>query len=811
MKQLYNKKGFTLIELLAAITILGILSVVTIMSISRIIQKGKDTQKAEQEKTVEMATESYMQSHKSEMPKAIGETTTIPITVLRNNNYLKEDIKADGKSCMEKSYTTVYKQSKDQYIYTAHIYCGDEEVPTEEEAPIPTIQILFTDASGEENEYVFENVSEAKIIINFTGGKDKDDTPIAIDGYHYSISTSNVNSNEVKEVFNSGTLSGNGKTEIKIEKALKDYIDVTQASYITVKATVRNVKGGVLDEKISSIDSSGSAKYQDTTPPYCVDISNQAKNENDWVNVYSNTKYRKLTATCSDGDGSGCIRDKFTRTWPNNDQKSAEYAYIQVKDNAGNTNVANSYVTTDPCELVFTNDTCRVRINVDLERPKIELVGYKRNSSGEIDGNSILNGATTQSTETSTLQYTKYKNLINNWMNKDNYPYGVIYKITFTDDLHLYSWKWETNKAGINNRGSGSYSTYKATNPDGIAETFFTAPDLSTTNCGKRKETVYISLVGEGMRAGKLTVKDKAGNETIFFIQADIDRTAPTTPNTYSYRWHNNNTRPTSYAGLTAYTPGTWLSGKVFTTASDSTDDISKGIYYRYTTTGRTTNENDVQGNYRNIEAEGYSYIQYRACDAAGNCGTYNDNITIMLDRTGPSCTPTKTNTGGFDGVSGTISCSDTYSGCRNNNVSSFTNQKSSTSFTVYDILGNPGSCSLTVSPVTYYRTRTRSCNTWARCASAGCASYSGWSGWNCTNTYTSAPYGECYDGLADCAGAESGFYAYNCRTRSCSYYNRSSDCGCETYSDWSNWTGYDYTSCNGGTYRQCNSKLRYF
>ena len=210
-----NRKGFTLIELLGAITILGILSVVTIMSISRVIQRSKQAQREEQTKTITMATESYMQEHKSEMPKVIGETTTIPIQTLKNNNYIKDDIKnADGKTCMTKSFVTVYKKSKDKYIYEAHLYCGDEQVPVEEQAPIPTIDILFTDASGEESANVFENVSEAKIVIKVTGGKDASNHAISIDSYNYSISTSTVGSSDVKEVYNSGTLSGGGETEI---------------------------------------------------------------------------------------------------------------------------------------------------------------------------------------------------------------------------------------------------------------------------------------------------------------------------------------------------------------------------------------------------------------------------------------------------------------------------------------------------------------------------------------------------------------------------------------------------------------------
>ena len=55
-------------------------------------------------------------------------------------------------------------------------------------------------------------------------------------------------------------------------------------------------------------------------------------------------------------------------------------------------------------------------------------------------------------------------------------------------------------------------------------------------------------------------------------------------------------------------------------------------------------------------------------------------------------------------------------------------------------------------------------------------------------NTYIFYTYGECYDGATDYAGYDSGYLTYKCNTHSCSYYNRSSDCGCEDYSAWSDW-----------------------
>ena len=66
-----NKKGFTLVELLAVITILGILSLGTIGYVNQMIDKSKKEKLSQQEKTVKMAAESYLQANRSELPKAI--------------------------------------------------------------------------------------------------------------------------------------------------------------------------------------------------------------------------------------------------------------------------------------------------------------------------------------------------------------------------------------------------------------------------------------------------------------------------------------------------------------------------------------------------------------------------------------------------------------------------------------------------------------------------------------------------------------------------------------------------------------------
>lgn len=129
-------------------------------------------------------------------------------------------------------------------------------------------------------------------------------------------------------------------------------------------------------------------------------------------------------------------------------------------------------------------------------------------------------------------------------------------------------------------------------------------------------------------------------NNIIYFGPYIVDNTAPTVPNINIFQWKTNdaNSKPTNKTtGLSLYTPGTW-SGKKLIAVPSATDTIAgTNLTYKYTTTGKTTNEKDVISNYRNIEAEGESKIKFKACDKAGNCSAYSNEATVKIDLTPPT------------------------------------------------------------------------------------------------------------------------------------------------------------------------------
>lgn len=91
------------------------------------------------------------------------------------------------------------------------------------------------------------------------------------------------------------------------------------------------------------------------------------------------------------------------------------------------------------------------------------------------------------------------------------------------------------------------------------------------------------------------------------------------------------------------YTPGNWSKSNVKTVPSGSTDNGDGtegvgGVYYEYTTTGKTRNDTNKKATSRQINAEGSSTIKWRACDSLKNCSNYTQNYVVNVDKTKPTC-----------------------------------------------------------------------------------------------------------------------------------------------------------------------------
>ena len=725
-----NNKGFSLVELLAVVVILGLLSAIGIGVTANLVDKAKKDKMDSQKNTITLSAQSYLQNNKNLVPKIIGESKIIRVSELRAANYLTEDIKNNnGESCMEKSYVRVYKLSNTEYTYTTFLYCGNEEIPAEQDVPTPKVVAKFSDSTGEIKDENLNNVSDAYLYIELNAATEEEiqeyknnGTQIAVDGYSFSIFI--TKNGQKNEVYNSGSLSGGREQKIIINKKLNEYINVTDITEISLEVIAINTVGGVTNTNttIGEHGEVSSTEYEDTIPPVCVKPDNPYS-EGDWVNKneYNKTKLaRKLTVGCDDGTGSGCIRNYFTMSWPNDDAKyGAEYVYIQVKDNAGN--------------VSERNEACRFRVNVDLQSPSITVNAYssqpstattipmvsinpnlgfttqgvvtnpggvglnalpggtsgdgvgQRPSTGFAPTNpthilankiankpSILSKSVTvnNKTTTATISTTDYKSLTSNkgtvkWMNKENYPDGVVYRIDLDDNLRLDKWTWQTNPGYVNDTNSKSYKSVSLKNPESSSGVI--AQDAAhgqTLLSGSTNDVIYVRFLTEGMRYGVLTVYDKAGNKVEVKIAAHLDRTAPPVPENLVANVYNKVRDAGTAPSSSPYGFKMWTNRyvRVKTAAGQNVDNLSSNtnlsgfwqFYYDARNhAGNSVGTPDYHTNSSGVgvydfigtaaQVDGKNKIRFMGCDKAGNCSAYGTYKEVWIDITIPVCDVVRT------------------------------------------------------------------------------------------------------------------------------------------------------------------------
>ena len=105
---LKNNKGLTLIELLAVVVIMGILSSLAVTAISKLLSRSTENYYKDQEDNVALAAQSYTNDNRNLLPFKIGSTTTITLSVLIDDGYIKTVKDKSGNTCSaSNSYVTI--------------------------------------------------------------------------------------------------------------------------------------------------------------------------------------------------------------------------------------------------------------------------------------------------------------------------------------------------------------------------------------------------------------------------------------------------------------------------------------------------------------------------------------------------------------------------------------------------------------------------------------------------------------------------------------------------------------------------------
>ena len=324
------------------------------------------------------------------------------------------------------------------------------------------------------------------------------------------------------------------------------------------------------------------------------------------------------------------------------------------------------------------------------------------------------------------------------------------------------------------------------------------------------------NIVAEGKSSIKYKVEDDAGNSiTGTNYGVWLDRTPPTKP---------------SLSG----NPGKWVnySFKLTGTTKETLSGVKK---WEYKFGGGWTTYSGSAGKLTftttNFSKERNENVYIRVTDNAGNVSP-SATSKIQIDKTKPTCSTSKSNTGKQSGVTVSITCKDNKKEV-NSGVASCpskqTGVKSDKTYTVKDKAGNKNTCSVDVTK--YKKYRKKDCSTCKRCSSAACEKTESYS-CNCkttsqTNTYRVTKGQEaafCRSKGSGCShtgthgeapgGPGKVIIACTCKKTTCSTCTRCirrkrncSKCKCET---WGKWSGYTLNSCKGSNSRKCDSAYFY-
>ena len=627
-----NRNGFTLVELLVVITLLGLLAGIGIFSFTSITNKSKVEKETSDVSMLKMTAELYIQANKDEAPKEIGETKKIPLSILKEQSYITEDIvNSKGEDCMKNSYINIYKFSTNDYLYSPQILCGNDTIEPVKSDKIPSISISYPNS---------ENVSAP--YFNYVLRGNDNDNSIRIDGYRFVIyeantedvtDYNNLKDSDFKQVYDSGSVSGYRKTVIESKFDLSSYVVLSEKNSIKLRFVVINELG-----EVGEFD--GFLTFSDTVPPICLSTKNEAKDFNDWVGKHTPKTSRTISVLCGDDSrGSGCIRTDFSKTWPNDDKVGgkkiyyygAEFAPIVLSDNSNN------------------KKSCTVRVNVDMASPRVVLTAKANNkvlktvSVGGYD-ESTLKAYSIDAT----INANDYDNSINPpkndgkvWFNHE-YKKGVTYEVSITDNFYLDKWEWKVNKPGLPTKTSLSnvISNISSSNTDGAKGSF--NPVQGKIDSTPRKITV--NLINDGLRYGELWVYDKAGNYSIIRIYANIDKVAPDPPADILTYYTKTNSKSARNDGT--YPKKTWTNRYVRAQIdSIYKKDIISGyekVKYRAfphkSNNARDTGSGSDANFVFDSTYQGKNSIDFSVCDYAENCSAYSSKAEIWLDTINPEC-----------------------------------------------------------------------------------------------------------------------------------------------------------------------------
>ncbi|MBQ9011446.1 MAG: prepilin-type N-terminal cleavage/methylation domain-containing protein [Bacilli bacterium] len=614
------KKGFTLAEVLAVVAILGLLLLLIAPNILNRINSKNEVVEDVQKKMIYNATDMYMEQNSDIYPATEGNVYCMSISDMVSAGILSQEyVDLNGKG------TTIEQMWK-------------------------SVEVTITSDKGGKS-YKLYSENECRESLN--------------DKIEFAISPSNKKWSTSKTVTIKFPTLGpqysyyymvNGGEENLVQNGKTTTITISdnakETNGIEVTAYVKNTVDSDQDEAV--INGQTEVLRIDTDKPECSwEITDTE------VSLTAEDKSSTATAGLNKTNKLSYSNDSKVTLLRDNTKTETYYGF--VKDAAGNKDTCQKEVkkgTLPTCSLAVSctksNGWCKDDATISLTKGN-GATDYTITKTSTVPSTYTNKSITVTNDTTGTVYYGHVKDsegnegMCNITVKKDATSPTCTLLNTFTAKN---GWCKSNSTISFKNKSSD-------VNSYGIT-TSTTATYNSKTSVTHSKDTTGTKYYG--------FVKDAAGNTGSCNLTVKKDTVSPSVPTVNLYKWKNNDTKPTSSSGLSTYTNNTWYNGKVFSIPSSS--DATSGVsYYLYTTTGKTSNETDYKSAYRNIEAQGTSYVKFKACDAAENCSNYSANKVIKLDRSAPSVPTIKNPSSGKwtkNNFKLTLTSSDSYSGIKN-------------------------------------------------------------------------------------------------------------------------------------------------
>ncbi len=655
-----NKKGFTLPELLAAVVIIGILSTIAVVSVNNVMKKSHKEYDIKQNKLFTTAAQTYFTDNRSKLPRKLLTEKEVTLSELIKENYIEEivDYKKELYN-QEESKAYVKKMGRGKYSYYSKLVGSDGRVISDKEASKKSgdINVSINDYNIRETDmprtiskdiYYVNKILKIDISGRSTGE--------GISSYQYKIERLKNERDKIGKKYKSS-----GEIEVD-NKAFTD----------TITINAKDFANGVYKLVVYAYDYEGATSNSkeskiiviDKTKPKCtikmsrapdgLEVEN-AKPANKWykagdlkalMKIKESNKYKYAIGL--DEQTTNIIYDKNNtkdkEEYPIENNVVGKYVYGYIQDKAGNIGKCQ---TDKPVYYDQTNPSCT--ISLDPDRPDGQNGWYTKDvklsmTSEDTSQNPNESGVGVQELTpdnirsfpiqvpplyTNTIEAIQGETKVKTWyghvrdkagneatcdtgerVKVDKTPPTCTTRITGGDEGKIDGEKtgWYTSEVEV----TGICS-------DG------------TSQC-HNDSRVQIKTEGPNVSAAPGEVCDNAGHcSECGPIEVKIDREAPKCVQNLESPYIAEGTRGDN--GW--YTSDT----KAWVDCEDQPGKSGCSGYRMVTVTGASENVNNKvyhRDKKREINAQGYSYLGWKAIDNAGNISDNTCIQEIKIDQTRP-------------------------------------------------------------------------------------------------------------------------------------------------------------------------------